>query len=292
VFLRRRRLVACRAPAAPNIPQPMRPSRFPALFTVLLLLAVQRPLHAQTTLFSDSFTNGATTLTYANLASLTSHGTNTDVTLGDSYRVEAGNLSVLLVLFPSAVTLGGNPGDYVRLNATLRSEATPSGYFRLGLFDNGGTLWSSANGDDTGYNADFGSSTGSRAAWYATGGPAYYLTTGSPSTQAPGTSLQRQLLTTSPVMFQLQLTRTETGATFEVFRGTTVTGPTTLVYSLEHATPVTEFDEFSIFSQSARTYWIDNLSVRTGAAAIPEPSTYATLAGLLALGLVTWRRQA
>ncbi|MBI5426600.1 MAG: PEP-CTERM sorting domain-containing protein [Opitutae bacterium] len=93
-------------------------------------------------------------------------------------------------------------------------------------------------------------------------------------------------------MFQLQLTRTEAGATFEVFRGTTGTGPTTLVYSLDHTTPETEFDEFAIFSQNARTYWLDNLSVSTGnVSAVPEPSTYGALAGALVLGLVAWRRR-
>lgn len=264
--------------------------RLRSLLTAAALLAsLASVARAQTTLFSENYTGGTTSLTYANMASITSHGSGTDATLGDAYQVQAGNLSVLLVLFPNAVTLGTSPGDYVRLNLTLRSETTPSGYFRLGLFDNGGTLWSSASGDDTGYNADFGTT---KAAWYATGGPAYYLSVGTPSTTAPGTSLQRGLTTTTPVMFQLQLTRTEAGATFEVFRGTTGTGPTTLVYSLEHTTPETEFDEFSIFSQNARTYWLDNLSVSTGnISAVPEPSTYGALAGALVLGLVAWRRR-
>ncbi len=248
-----------------------------------MLTAVSAP--AQTTLYSESYTGGATSLTYVNLASLTAHGAGNDATLGDAYQVQAGNLSVLLTLFPTSVSLGAATGDYVRLNVTLRTETTPSGYFRLGLFNDGGTLWSSANGDDTGYNSDFGTV---KAAWYATGGPAYYLTTGTPSSNTPGTSVQRSLTTTSPVMFQLQVTRTEAGATFTVHRGTTAVGPTTLVFSLDHNAPVTEFDEFAIFSQSARTYWLDNLSVSTGNTnAIPEPSTYA-----LALGCVTWRRRA
>jgi hypothetical protein len=245
---------------------------------------------AQTTLFSDNYTTGTTALTYANLASVTAHGAGTDATLGAAYQVQAGNLSVLLALFPHSVSLGTTTGDYVRVSLTLRTETTPGGYFRLGLFDNGGTIWSSANGDDTGYNADFGTT---KAAWYATGGPAYFLTTGTPSTNAPGTSLQRGLTTTAPVMFQLQVTRTDAGATFTVHRGTTAVGPTTLVYSLEHAAPVTEFDEFAIFTQNARTYWLDDLSVATGnthVSVVPEPSTYAALVGTLALGLVALRR--
>lgn len=263
---------------------------FRSFSTALVLLAcLTGTTRAQTTLFSDNFTGGSTSLTYTNLASITSHGAATDATLGDAYQVQAGNLSVLLALFPHSVSLGTTTGDYVRLNLTLRTESNPSGYFRLGLFDDAGTLWSSANGDDTGYNADFGST---KSAWYATGGPAYYLTVGTPSTNAPGTSLQRALTTTVPVMFQLQLTRTDAGATFTVHRGTTASGPTTLVYSLDHATPVTEFDEFAILTQNARNYWLDDLSVTTGnsLSAVPEPSTYAALAGAFALGLTAWRR--
>lgn len=263
----------------------------PGLLPLLLGLCAATPqvARAQTTVFSENYTAGATSITYANMASATSHGTATDTTLGAAYQVQAGNLSVLLALFPHSVSLGATAGDYVRLNVTLRTEATPSGYFRLGLFADGGTIWSSANGDDTGYNADFGTA---KAAWYATGGPAYYLTIGNPSTTAPGTSLQRSLTTTTPVMFQLQVTRTEAGATFTVHRGTTAVGPTTLVFSLDHDAPVTEFDEFAIFTQSARTYWIDDLSVTTGnVSAVPEPSTYALALGALALGLAAWRRR-
>lgn len=244
-------------------------------------------LNAQTTVFSENYTSGATALTYVNMASITAHGADTDATLGEAYRVQAGNLSVFLVLFPT-VSLGASAGDYLRLNVTLRTESNPSGYFRLGLFDDAGTLWSSANGDDTGYNADFGTT---RSAWYATGGPAYYLSVGTPSTNTPGTSLQRTITTTAPVMLQFQLTRTETGATFHVHRGTTATGPTTLVYSLDHTSPVTSFEEFSILTQGARDYWIDNLNLTTGSA-IPEPSTYAAGLGLVALGLAAWRKRA
>lgn len=263
------------------------------LFPFLLSLSATAPvfLRAQTTVVSENYTAGATSLTYANLASITAHGAATDATLGDAYQVQAGNLSVVLALFPHSVSLGTTTGDYVRLNVTLRTETLPGGYFRLGLFDNGGTLWSSANGDDTGYNADFGTT---KSAWYATGGPAYYLSVGTPSTNAPGTSLQRGLTTTVPVRFQFQVTRTDAGATFTVHRGTVATGPTTLVYSLDHVTPVTEFDEFAVFSQNARTYWLDDLSITTGntnVSAVPEPSTYAALFGVLALGLVAWRRR-
>jgi hypothetical protein len=264
---------------------------FRSFSTALVLLAcLAGTMRAQTTLFSDNFAGGSTSLTYANLASITAHGAATDATLGDAYQVQAGNLSVLLALFPHSVSLGSTTGDYVRLNLTLRTESNPSGYFRLGLFDDAGTVWSSANGDDTGYNADFGST---KSAWYATGGPAYYLTVGTPSTNAPGTSLQRALTTTAAVMFQLQLTRTDAGATFTLHRGTVASGPTTLVYSLDHATPVTEFDEFAILTQNARNYWLDDLSVTTGnsLSAVPEPSTYAALAGVGALGLVVWRRR-
>jgi hypothetical protein len=260
------------------------------LLPILLSLSATAPLlvRAQTTVASENYTAGATSLTYANLASITAHGAANDATLGDAYQVQAGNLSVLLALFPHSVSLGTTTGDYVRVGLTLRTETTPSGYFRLGLFDDGGTLWSSANGDDTGYNADFGTT---KSAWYATGGPAYYLTTGTPSTNAPGTSLQRGLNTTAPVIFQLQVTRTEAGATFTVHRGTIASGPTTLVYSLNHSAPVTEFDEFAIFTQNARTYWLDDLSVSTGTvSAVPEPSTYAAVLGALAVGLVArWR---
>lgn len=248
--------------------------------------AVTLGLQAQTTVFSENYTGGATTLTYVNMASISAHGAGTDGTLGEAYRVQAGNLSVFLVLFPT-VTLGSNTGDYLRLNVTLRTESNPSGHFRLGLFDDAGTLWSSANGDDIGYNTDFGSV---RSAWYATGGPAYYLTTGTPLTNTPGTSVQRALSTTSPVTFQFQLTRTETGATFTLHRGTIATGPNVLVYSLNHSTPVTNFEEFAVFTQNARDYWLDNLSLTTGSA-IPEPSTYAAGLGAAALGLVMWRRR-
>lgn len=254
------------------------------------LIGLSVPLPAQTTVLADPFTGGSSVLTYANLTGITAQAVAPDADLGSEARqVTAGNLSVLLALLPSAVSLGGNTGDYVRLAFDFRTESTPSGYLRFGLFNSAGTLYSSANGDDTGYYADFGYSTGSRQAWYATGGPAYYLSVGNPATSAPGTSIQRQLTTVAPVTFQLQLTRTETGATFTVHRGTLVSGPTTLVYSLDHATPVTSFDEFAIFSQSARTYWIDDVTLTTGSA-IPEPSAYAAAAGVLALGLA-WRRR-
>jgi len=261
----------------------------PGLLPLLLGLCATAPLlaRAQTAVFSENYAGGTSALTYANLASVNAHGAATDTTLGDAYRVEAGNLSVLLALFPHSVSLGATAGDYVRLNVTLRTETTPGGYFRLGLFADGGTIWSSANGDDTGYNADFGTA---KAAWYATGGPAYYLTTGNPSSTAPGTSLQRSLTTTAPVMFQLQVTRTAAGATFTVHRGTTAAGPTTLAFSLDHDAPVTEFDEFAILTQNARTYWIDDLRVTTGnVSAVPEPATYALLLGALAVGGVAVR---
>lgn len=260
----------------------------PLLTATALLACLASAARAQTTLFSENYTGGATSLTYANMTGITAHGAASDATLGESYQVQAGNLSVFLVLFPT-VSLGASTGDYLRLNVTLRTESNPSGYFRLGLFDDGGTLWSSANGDDTGYNTDFGNV---RSAWYATGGPAYYLTTGSPVTTTPGTTLQRTITTTAPVTLQFQLTRTESGATFTVHRGTSSSGPTTLVYSLDHASPVTTFDEFSIFTQSARNYWIDDLALVTGnLSTIPEPSTYAAGCGLAAFALVARRRR-
>jgi hypothetical protein len=47
----------------------------------------------------------------------------------------------------------------------------------------------------------------------------------------------------------------------------------------------TSFSALSINSQKATSY-VDNLSI-----AVPEPSTYAALLGLLALGFVAWRRR-
>ena len=260
----------------------------PALLGSLLILLSAQAAWAQTTVFSDSFTDGSSVLTYANLSSITSQTISIDTELGSRARqVVAGNYGTLLALFPSTVSLGTATGDYLRLRFDFRTESNPGGYLRFGLFNSAGTIYSSANGDDTGYNADFGST---RQAWHATGGPAYYLSVGSPATNTPGTSLQRQLSVLTPVTFQLQLTRTETGATFTVHRGTPVAGATTLVYSLDHASPVTSFDEFAIFTQNARTYWLDNLTLSTSAAAIPEPGTSSAIAGLLGLGALAVRR--
>jgi hypothetical protein len=58
-------------------------------------------------------------------------------------------------------------------------------------------------------------------------------------------------------------------------------------------TPLTNVTGFRIMTASgiAQGNAIDEIEVYATAAAIPEPSTYAALAGLGALGLVLWRRR-
>jgi hypothetical protein len=250
---------------------------------VLALALGAASASAQTTVFAENYTGGSSTLTYANLASVAAHGVATDSVLGEAYRIQANNLSAWLVLLPSAVSLA-QTGDYVRLTFDFRSESNSSGHLRFGLFNSAGTVYSSANGDDHGYYADFGSTQ--QKAWYATGGPAYFLTLGTPvvSNSNPTFPQLHRITTTAAVPLQLQVTRTSAGATFTVHRGTT------LIYSLDHTSPVTSFDEFAIFTQSARTYWVDNLTLTTGTA-IPEPGTSAALAGALGLIFVGWRRR-
>jgi len=63
------------------------------------------------------------------------------------------------------------------------------------------------------------------------------------------------------------------------------------LYNLD--TPLTEVWGIRVVTPTGLTYGsaIDELEVYATAAAIPEPSTYAALAGLGALGLAIWRRR-
>lgn len=68
-------------------------------------------------------------------------------------------------------------------------------------------------------------------------------------------------------------------------------------YTNTDATPVSSFDMFAVLLQNTTgsdvsfTLTMDTATLVGSYSAVPEPSTYAALAGLAALGLVAWRRR-
>jgi len=100
-----------------------------------------------------------------------------------------------------------------------------------------------------------------------------------------------------PVSFEIDttytgnmtVTRTNEGVNISVsFLGGDF-GTAYQVFRSDNSDPLFEFDmlAFHLNANVAVAYELDNVTVSV----IPEPSTYATLAGALALGLVAWRRR-
>ncbi len=249
-----------------------------------LLLSLAVRLHAQTTVLTNDFTSGTSTTTFSVIgAGTTSYTTDSGTgTLNSAaFRFQAANLNTLVGLFPSALTLGSNVGDTLAVSFKVRQEADVTGKFRFGLV-NIGPL--DGTGDDNGYYVDYGNG-GSNAAWYATGGPAYFGTFGNPrDTTYSGSVSLRNITAITPVSLTLKLTRTSTGADFDAINGSTA------VYTVSHTSPVTTIDQLAIFTDQARTIWIDDLTVVTGSA-IPEPATWASTLGAFALLTATVRRR-
>lgn len=249
-----------------------------------LSLLLASCLQAETTHVNDQFTAGTSAITFSVIGSGTtsySNDSGAGTLQSDAFKFDAANLNALIGLLPDSLTLGDTIGDYLSVRFRVRQEENFTGYFRFGLF-NIGPL--SGTGDDNGYYVDFGSG-GSRAAWYATGGPANYFGTGTPKdTTYSGTLSTREINLTTPVTLTLKLTRTSTGADFDAINGAVT------VYTVSHTTPVTKIDEFAIFTQQARVIWLDDITVTTGSA-IPEPATWAAWLGACALITAGTRRR-
>ena len=239
---------------------------------------------AASTLLTDNFTGGRSQIAFsvigagsASYASDTGAGTMQSAAL----RFQAANLNTLVGLFPSQISLGANIGDTLSVSFRVRQEANVTGFFRFGLFQIGPL---SGTGDDSGYYVDYGNG-GSSAAWHATGGPANFFGTGTPSdTSNSGAFSLSQINLTTPTNLTLKLTRTATGADFDAINGSTV------VYTVSHNSPVTTFDELAVFTQQARTIWLDDITVAS-TSSIPEPASCAGLAGVFALGIGSLQRR-
>jgi hypothetical protein len=236
------------------------------------------------TLLTDNFTGGSSAITFSVIgAGSATYATDSGAGTLESaaLKFQAANLNTLVGLFPSRISLGTNPGDTLAVSFKVRQEENFTGYFRFGLFNIGPI---NGTGDDTGYYVDYGDA-GSGAAWYATGGPANYFGTGTPSDPSnSGAFSLSQINLTTPISLTLRMTRTETGANFDAINGSTV------IYTVSHSSPVTTFDELAVFTQQARVIWLDDITV-TSTTSVPEPASCASLAGVFMLGFGAARRR-
>lgn len=213
----------------------------------------------------------------------------------------------------AASTTSNNPGIFKQFSETelavgetltasftytaFSSPRTTNGtknQLRIGIFDTGDTFeanqalspWSTTGGLPAGYQMGIGVGTettgvsqfGYRAA--QTGIVSF-------STITPTNAFGLTNFTDA-VDVVFSITRTATGISLNgsFTQSAVVNTYTTTV----PATSVFKFDTLVIgygFGETGRGFTIDNVSV----AVVPEPSTYAALAGLLALGLVAMRRR-
>lgn len=280
------------------------------LIPIVLLVAPAAFAQVTTTIFDEAFASGQRTssvITSTSAQWFSSAGsTNVTYTADTSIRqLGAGrHLVAYFTADGSPVNIGVN--ETLTLTYTITFDrATPLNAadtnFRVGLFDStpgvrvsadahGGTSASSTFDNYTGYTSalNLGAASG-----------AFTLRERSPLTNAALFSTSSLSSTTHSGPFQpntpytgvFSFTRT---ADDHLTMTHTITGAGLSNYTMSFTDDTVStfaFDmmSFSILSSTADSFTITQAKLQY--TAIPEPSTYAALAGLGALGLVLWRRR-
>ncbi|MET0262265.1 MAG: hypothetical protein ABW223_05160 [Rariglobus sp.] len=260
-----------------------------SLKTLLCLAAVLAvaPLNAAV-FFSDTFDSGIGSWVGATGVTASLNTSNVLGT-GNSLNGTTGNNSVnVLALGFTSQTLS-TVGDSLTVAFDYRwSGATAGATDRVPAF---GLYNSNATGiytDDVGYNVQVITSsvklqreTGTDNTALA-GNDDVSMANASAAYVYSAVSVVRFTFTLERVLTGLKLTTTltPTGASTPDVTLTTIdTSPLTFTY-----------DEFLLRSR-ATSYYLDNVSVDFTASAVPEPASAASIAGLVALGLIAYRRK-
>lgn len=292
-----------------------------------LLIAAALPLalsaQTTTTLFNENFAGGRTTLIEGTSAAWFSSAGSTTVAYENSTLTQNGNSRHLVGYFGSAgspVTLAVGDTLSFTFTVSFNSPTAVANGFRFMLLDstsvteiNGGTgldIWHNNNritADNggaagvhtglTGYGAYLNLGVGAAG---SSGARLLERTTtaGSPLTATSGTIAQlgtalATTAVTSNANYTGVLTLTRSSTT-DLDLNFTFTGPGGINYSIaatDTSGATFSFDAVGFLNNSGATaFTLSQAKLDYTAAAIPEPSTYAALVGLAALGLVGWRR--
>ncbi|MBC8009368.1 MAG: PEP-CTERM sorting domain-containing protein [Burkholderiales bacterium] len=225
---------------------------------------------------------------------------------GNSFFVinPAGAYSVSTYFTSTALAAGESISVSFNIRSTLANPGAGTGAFRVGLFNSGGTRLannqsafggSGAFTDDVGYIANYSTNAAAvnqivqeRTTAVATNN----IFQGTFGQVGTAVSTANTLAFDTIYAATLTLARSGDGSTMSI--SSTFNGINLNVN--DAVTPYTTFDHLSIFfgsqfgnATTPRTNYIDDVTVTF--TPIPEPSSYATLAGLGVIGLVALRRR-
>lgn len=289
------------------------------LLTLGAIAAMCVGASAQQTIFTDDFSDGNRNGWFTSSSS----GTLT-VSSGALYQTTGtGGRSILTYFTPTSLEVGETLSLSFNLNivgpaGTAFSNAQGNNnQLRFGLYDSGGVtpvvadnfgsssypggqynfgsqdgyasvtslVAGSTNSDGTPAGWTIRDRTGTNTALIST--TTGYTTLGAaefPSTSFAVDTLYTGMMTITRTVDGVDITATFTGGAL---------GANYTISRFDDTDAITQFDmlAFHLNSNVAVGFLIDNVQLSLTAAPIPEPSTYAALAGLLALGLAAWRRR-
>lgn len=274
-----------------------------------LLIAAALPLtlsaQVTTTIFDEAFATGARTTFTAGTSAVwyTSAATSQVTYTPDTSitQLSSGNRQLVGYFTPQGSAVSVAVGDTLEFTFTVifTAPADLANGFRFGLLDSsGGSRFSAdnhgASATVTGYTG-YGGFLNLGAS--ATGARLYDRSTGSFSLFAAGgyaglgTATSSQALS-ADVAYTGVLTLTRSSATQMDLSFNLSGGSVNYTVGATDASGAFSFDTFGFYTAtgSATQFVISQAKLDYTAAAIPEPSTYAALVGLAALGLVGWRR--
>lgn len=292
------------------------PQRQRLLPLATALAIVPLAVFGQTSIFNDSFSDGQRTgvSNTDGLAWIAGSGGSTLVASSGQMQfinTSAGSRQFSAYFAPTdnRVELA-NIGDSLVLSATFSvANATNSANptqsdFRFALLDSTtgtGTTRYTADSQDSattnltygGYAifANLGATTGSMSLRErVTSNPQKLISTTSPFSSPLASTTSQALTLGASYTVTLTMTRTATGVDLDAAWTGAGLSNYAVSYS-DNAAAFTHFDTVAFGGQFAlnENFTFTNLSLTYNA--IPEPSTYAALAGALALGFVAWRRR-
>jgi hypothetical protein len=187
---------------------------------------------------------------------------------------------------------------------TVAPTGTSTNAFRVGVFNTGTTAYASDGdinsfSDNNGYLTRFGAAVSGSSLELrlrTTVASATYTGVNTTSSLLGGTNnfiagqTQGTFVAsgTSSHLFTMTFTRTATSIVITSMQdGGTAASASVL---LSDSAVITSFNEFGLRPEITNTLLIDNFNV-TSSAAIPEPSAFAALAGLAAVGCAATRRR-